>query len=141
VGNSRFGTLHDLLARIGFDVEVKGFPQSGQGLGWFAPMSAIALLFVFARRRATDEDFLWRLAYVAGSIGARAAMKDINVLNQAKPALIATVEAWTPDDPTDLWAEAERIQGNPTRVPPPPQPFRWSSSTGSRKPERIRRFG
>jgi hypothetical protein len=107
---SRFGTLHDLLARIGFDLEVRGFPASGQGLGWFAPMSAIALLFVFARRRATDEDFLWRLAYVAGTLGARAAMEDINVLNQAKPALIATVDAWTPEDPTDLWAEPEESE-------------------------------
>ena len=115
---SRYGSLPDLLNRLGFKVDIIGFRNSDKGLGWFAPTSALVLLYFVARRRAQDEDFLNRLGYAVANVGAVAANDGISVVNQAMPALIATVDAWKAENVQDLWAEDEepgeaRTQGAP----------------------------
>jgi putative oligomerization/nucleic acid binding protein len=101
---SRFGVLPDLLNRIDFKVDIKGFPSSGEGLGWFAPTSALAFLYFVARRRAQDEDFLNRLGYAVARVGVVAANDGISVVSQVMPALTATVDAWKADNAEELWA-------------------------------------
>jgi hypothetical protein len=112
---SHFGALPDLLRRIAFKLDVKGFPSSGQGLGWFAPMSALVLLYTVARGRADDDNFLSRLGYAAGRMGALAAANQINVVNQAMPALMTVVTAWQPDDADELWAVVDADEASPLR--------------------------
>jgi hypothetical protein len=99
---SRYGAMPELLRRIAFKMDVKGFPPSGQGVNYFAPTSALVLLYVLARRRSSDPDFLARLGFACSVVGTDGADGDITVVSQVLPAVAATVQAWTPDDAADL---------------------------------------
>jgi hypothetical protein len=109
---SRFGTLAALLSRVAFRMEVKGFPPSGEGLGYFAPASVLALLYFLARRRADDADFLARLGFTCCSIAAAGAEAEITVTNQALPALDATVTAWSVEDTEELFDQLDEPEGD-----------------------------
>jgi putative oligomerization/nucleic acid binding protein len=104
---SRFGSMPDLLKRISFKMDVKGFPPSGQGINYFAPTSALVLLYVLARRRSKDAEFLARLGFACSVIGVQGAEGDITVVNQVLPAVAATVQAWTSDEPPSLMSDVE----------------------------------
>jgi hypothetical protein len=87
-----------LLSRIDFALEPKGFSRAGEGIGFYAPTSALVLLYLLARRRATDVDFLERLAKAASALGAVGAQGGISTTSQILPALSITVRVWRGED-------------------------------------------
>jgi hypothetical protein len=83
-----------LLNRVDFALEPKGFSRAGEGVSFYAPASALVLLYLLARRRATDSDFLERLAKAASALGALGSQGEISTTNQILPALSITVRVW-----------------------------------------------
>lgn len=77
-----------------FTLNAIGFGLLARGVGYYAPVSVLALMSYLVKRRMGDDDYLARLARAAAACGSFMLAGKLTILNQTQLAFSCAISSW-----------------------------------------------